>query len=78
MCRFDSTPTAWLVREGWTKESLKVGDLVTAEGFPPLGRPYAWLGKVTKEDGRYCCPRSVVRDTTRDGARRCEVGPDAK
>ncbi len=45
--RFDSTPAAWLVREGWTKDSLKVGDVVTAEGFPIPGQPYAWLGKIT-------------------------------
>jgi hypothetical protein len=55
--RFDSTPTAWLVREGWTKESLTIGDLVTAEGFPLVGQPYAWLGKVTKEDGTVLLPQ---------------------
>ena len=55
--RFDSTPTAWLVREGWTKESLKIGDLVTAEGFPLVGKPYAWLGKVTKQDGTVLLPQ---------------------
>ena len=55
--RFDSTPTAWLVREGWTKESLKIGDLVTAEGFPLVGEPYAWLGKVTKDDGTVLLPQ---------------------
>jgi hypothetical protein len=55
--RFDTTPAAWLVREGWTKESLKVGDLVTAEGFPLPGQPYAWLGKITKEDGTKLLPQ---------------------
>lgn len=55
--RFDSTPAAWLVREGWTKDSLSVGDLVTAEGFPLVGQPYAWLGKVTKQDGTRLLPQ---------------------
>jgi hypothetical protein len=39
--RFDTTPAAWLVREGWAKESLSTGDLVTVEGFPLPGQPYA-------------------------------------
>lgn len=55
--RFDTTPAAWLVREGWTKDSLSVGDLVTAEGFPLVGQPYAWLGKVTKQDGTRLLPQ---------------------
>ncbi len=55
--RFDTTPAAWLVREGWTKESLSAGDLVTVEGFPLLGQPYAWLGKVTKQDGTRLLPQ---------------------
>ena len=55
--RFDTTPAAWLVREGWTKESLSTGDLVTVEGFPLLGQPYAWLGKVTKQDGTRLLPQ---------------------
>ena len=55
--RFDTTPAAWLVREGWTKESLSAGDLVTVEGFPLPGQPYAWLGKVTKQDGTRLLPQ---------------------
>jgi hypothetical protein len=55
--RFDTTPAAWLVREGWTKESLIAGDLVTVEGFPLVGQPYAWLGKVTKQDGTRLLPQ---------------------
>ena len=55
--RFDTTPAAWLVREGWTKESLSAGDLVTVEGFPLVGQPYAWLGKVTKQDGTRLLPQ---------------------
>ena len=55
--RFDTTPAAWLVREGWTKESLSAGDQVTVEGFPLLGQPYAWLGKVTRQDGTKLLPQ---------------------
>ena len=55
--RFYSTPAAWLVREGWTKESLAAGDIVTAEGFPIPGQAYAWLGKITKADGTRLLPQ---------------------
>jgi hypothetical protein len=55
--RFESTPAAWLIREGFTKDSLSVGDLVTVEGFPIVGQPFAWLGKVTKEDGTRLLPQ---------------------
>ena len=55
--RFDTTPAAWLVREGWSKDSLHTGDLVTVEGFPLVGQPYAWLGKVTKQDGTKLVPQ---------------------
>jgi hypothetical protein len=55
--RFDTTPAAWLAREGWTKDSLSAGDVVTVEGFPLVGQPYAWLGKVTKQDGTKLVPQ---------------------
>jgi hypothetical protein len=55
--RFDTTPAAWLAREGWTKDSIHSGDLVTVEGFPLVGQPYAWLGKVTKQDGTKLVPQ---------------------
>jgi Family of unknown function (DUF6152) len=55
--RFESTPAAWLIREGWKKESLAVGDEITAEGFPIPGQPYAWLGKVVKQDGTRLLPQ---------------------
>jgi hypothetical protein len=55
--RFESTPAAWLIREGWKKDSLAVGDEITAEGFPILGMPYAWLGQVTKQDGTKLLPQ---------------------
>jgi exopolysaccharide biosynthesis protein len=55
--RFESTPAAWLLREGVTKESISVGDLVIVEGFPIPGQPFAWLGMVTKADGTRLRPQ---------------------
>lgn len=55
--RFESTPAAWLIREGFTQDSLSVGDVVTIEGFPIPGQPFAWLGKVTKADGTRLLPQ---------------------
>jgi hypothetical protein len=55
--RFESTPAAWLLREGVKKDSLVVGDQVTVEGFPIPGQPFAWLGMVTKADGTKLRPQ---------------------
>ena len=55
--RFESTPAAWLIREGFQKDSLAVGDVVTIEGFSIPGQPFAWLGKVTKADGTRLLPQ---------------------
>lgn len=55
--RFESTPAAWLLREGVRKDSVNIGDQVTVEGFPIPGQPFAWLGKVTKEDGTRLLPQ---------------------
>jgi hypothetical protein len=55
--RFETTPAAWLLREGIKKDSLNVGDQVTVEGFPIPGQPFAWLGKITKADGTRLLPQ---------------------
>jgi len=55
--RFESTPAAWLLREGFKKDSIAVGDTVTVEGFPIPDTLFAWLGKVTKEDGTRLLPQ---------------------
>ena len=55
--RFESTPAAWLLREGFKQESLSVGDEITVEGFSIPGQPFAWLGKVTKADGTRLLPQ---------------------
>ena len=55
--RFESTPAAWLLREGIEKDSVIVGDQVTVEGFSIRGQPFAWLGKITKADGTRLLPQ---------------------
>jgi hypothetical protein len=55
--RFETTPAAWLLREGITKDSMTFGDQVTVEGFPIPGQLFAWLGKVTKADGTKLLPQ---------------------
>jgi hypothetical protein len=55
--RFESTPAAWLLREGVKQDSITVGEIVTVEGFPIPGQPFAWLGKVTKADGTRLLPQ---------------------
>jgi hypothetical protein len=55
--RFESTPAAWLLREGVKQDSIKVGEIVTVEGFPIAGQPFAWLGMVTKADGTRLRPQ---------------------
>ncbi len=55
--RFESTPAAWLLREGFKKDSIAIGDTVTVEGFPIPGTLYAWLGMVTKQDGTRLRPQ---------------------
>lgn len=55
--RFETTPAAWLLREGINKDSVIAGDQVTVEGFPIPGQPFAWLGKITKADGTRLLPQ---------------------
>ena len=55
--RFETTPAAWLLREGIKKDSLNVGDQVTVEGFPIPSQPFAWLGKIMKADGTRLLPQ---------------------
>ncbi|MGH9196193.1 MAG: DUF6152 family protein [Acidimicrobiia bacterium] len=51
--RIETTPTSWLTSEGWTRDSLKPGDQVTAETNPYMDRSvkFGWLLRVTKADG---------------------------
>jgi len=56
--RFEALPVPIMIREGWTEDSLSVGDLVTAEGYPATGavRRYAWLHRIIKQDGTILDP----------------------
>lgn len=41
-----------LMRSGWTKETLKNGDVITLSGFPAkTGAPEMWIQKVVLENG---------------------------
>ncbi len=41
-----------LMRTGWTKDTLKVGDVVTISGFPAkTGAPEMWIQKVVLSSG---------------------------
>ena len=41
-----------LMRSGWSKETLKNGDVVTLSGFPAkTGAPEMWIQKVVLENG---------------------------
>jgi len=41
-----------LVRTGWTKDSLKPGDIISLSGFPSkTGAPEIWIQKVLLADG---------------------------
>jgi len=55
--RFEALPVPIMVKEGWTEDSLSVGDVVTAEGYPAKGATnYAWLHRIVKEDGTILDP----------------------
>ena len=59
--RFESVPIPIMGRQGWTEGSLSVGDQVTAEGYPirNSSQRYAWLRKITKEDGAVLDPGMI-------------------
>ncbi len=49
---FELTTPNLLIRRGWTRDSLQVGDTVTVEGFRARNAPYvANAGDVTLADG---------------------------
>ncbi len=68
--RFESVPIPIMVRQGWTKDSLQVGDRVTAEGYPLRNsdEKYAWLRRVIKEDGTILDPGVIGSPATDLGA----------
>lgn len=63
--RIETTPTSWLISEGWTRESLKPGDQATADVNPYSDRnvKFGWLLRVTKADGTILRTRFTNRLT---------------
>ena len=59
--RFESVPVPIMVRQGWTEDSLHVGDRVTVEGYPHRdgNEKYAWIYRVIKEDGTVLDPGPI-------------------
>ena len=50
--RGETNAVTLLRRRGWTAESLKVGELVTIEGWPSRdGSPYLRVRRVVRSDG---------------------------
>jgi len=50
---FELVPPSMLMRRGWTRDSLKIGDTVTVTGFMAKDTPAAGnAGNVTLPDGR--------------------------
>ena len=55
--RFEALPVPIMVKNGWTEDSLSVGDEVAAEGYAARQAPsYAWLHRLIKEDGTILNP----------------------
>jgi hypothetical protein len=63
--RIETTPTSWLISEGWTRDSLKPGDQATADINPYSDRTlkFGWLLRVTKADGTILRTRFTNRLT---------------
>lgn len=63
--RIETTPTSWLISEGWTRDSLKPGDQATADINPYSDRnvKFGWLLRVTKADGTILRTRFTNRLT---------------
>ncbi len=76
--RFESVPIPIMVREGWTENSLREGDRVTAEGYRLRNSDerYGWLSRVIKEDGTILDPGSTGSPAVAPDARGNTRGVD--
>jgi len=53
------SPVVWLARKGWTKDSINVGDKITAEGYPGRdGRRMLSIIRVILQDGTILIDRA--------------------
>ena len=52
--RIETVPNSWLMGNGWTKESLQAGEVVTVEvySYTDKAERYSFLLSVTKPDGK--------------------------
>ncbi|MCY3730922.1 MAG: DUF6152 family protein [Rhodospirillaceae bacterium] len=59
--RFEALPVPIMIREGWTEDSLGVGEQVTVEGYPlrESDAKYMWLRRVVKADGTVLDPGQI-------------------
>ena len=59
--RFEALPVPIMIREGWTEDSLGVGEQVTVEGYPlrESDAKYMWLRRLVKADGTVLDPGQI-------------------
>jgi hypothetical protein len=52
--RIETVPNSWLMGNGWTKQSLQAGEVVTVEvySYTDKAERYSFLLSVTKADGK--------------------------
>jgi hypothetical protein len=67
---FEGPAPTGLMKAGWTKESLNVGDKITATGNPSKGGlPFALLKEVVTAAGKRLATGSTINVGTERGAR---------
>ena len=62
--RIETVPNSWLMGNGWTKESLQAGEVVTVEvySYTDKAERYSFLLSVTKPDGnKLMSPLNLAR-----------------
>jgi hypothetical protein len=69
--RAETNAPTILTRRGWTKTSLKAGDVITIDGWPSRdGRPYMRMRTVKTADGRVLGAPGAAAGTDPSGERR--------
>jgi hypothetical protein len=69
--RAETNAPTILTRRGWTKTSLKAGDIITIDGWPSRdGRPYMRMRTVKTADGRVLGIPAATAGTDPTGERR--------
>ena len=69
--RAETNAPTILTRRGWSKTSLKAGDVITIDGWPSRdGRPYMRMRTVKTADGRTLGTPAAAAGTDPSGERR--------